>query len=121
MMRLENNKGITLVALIVTIVVMLILAGMSLSIVLDDDTGVVKKAQEVVDKTKVAEEKEKIEMTWTGLYIEKTTITLEDLLEELGDDWSTDETDINIESGVIISPTKNKFSVDEDGKVNVVE
>lgn len=119
MMRLENNKGITLVALIVTIVVMLILAGMSLSIVLDDDTGVVKKAQEVVDKTKVAEEKEKIEMAWAGLYIEKTTITLEDLLEELGDDWSTDETDT--ENKIIISPTKNKFSVDEHGKVNVVE
>lgn len=41
---LKNNKGITLVALVVTIVILLILAGVSLNLVLGDN-GIVRKAQ----------------------------------------------------------------------------
>ena len=40
---LKNNKGITLVALVVTIVILLILAGVSLNLVLGDN-GLVRKA-----------------------------------------------------------------------------
>ena len=49
---MKNNKGITLVALVVTIVVLLILAGVSINLVLGDN-GIVKKAQDA--KTKSAE------------------------------------------------------------------
>ena len=48
----KNKKGITLVALVVTMVVLLILAGLSINLVLGDN-GIVKKAQEA--KTKSAE------------------------------------------------------------------
>ena len=41
---LKNNKGITLVALVVTIIVLIILAGVSISLVLGQD-GVVQKAK----------------------------------------------------------------------------
>ena len=47
---LKNKNGITLVALVVTIVVLLILAGISISIVLGDN-GIVKKAQDARNKT----------------------------------------------------------------------
>ena len=49
---MKNNKGITLVALVVTIVVLLILAGVSINLVLGNN-GIVKKAQDA--KTKSAE------------------------------------------------------------------
>ena len=49
---MKKNKGITLVALVVTIVVLLILAGVSINLVLGDN-GIVKKAQDA--KTKSAE------------------------------------------------------------------
>ena len=49
---LKKQKGITLVALVVTIVVLLILAGVSINLVLGDN-GIVKKAQGA--KTKSAE------------------------------------------------------------------
>ena len=49
---MKNNKGITLVALVVTIVVLLILATVSINLVLGDN-GIVKKAQDA--KTKSAE------------------------------------------------------------------
>ena len=49
---MKNNKGITLVALVVTIVVLLILAGVSINLVLGNN-GIIAKAQEA--KTKQAE------------------------------------------------------------------
>ena len=46
----KNEKGITLVALVVTIVVLIILAGITLSLVLGQN-GIVNKAKEARDKT----------------------------------------------------------------------
>ena len=51
-----TNKGITLVALIITIIVLLILAGVSLSFVFNG--GILDKAQQAVDEYKNASEKE---------------------------------------------------------------
>ena len=51
----KSKKGITLVALVVTIVVLLILAGVSINLVLGDN-GIISKAQEA--KTKSAEASE---------------------------------------------------------------
>ena len=47
-MNLKSDKAITLVALIITIIILLILAGVSLSIVLGDN-GLINKAQKSVD------------------------------------------------------------------------
>ena len=46
----KGNEGITLVALVVTIVVLLILAGISLNLVLGEN-GIITRAQEARDKT----------------------------------------------------------------------
>ena len=59
-MKTKEMKGITLVALVVTIVVLLILAGVSINTVLGDD-GIIKKANEETEKTAAAQEKEMIE------------------------------------------------------------
>jgi hypothetical protein len=53
--NMKNNKGITLVALVVTIVVLLILAGVSINLVLGDN-GIITKAKEA--ETKSAEARE---------------------------------------------------------------
>ena len=47
---MKNNKGITLVALVVTIVVLLILAGVSINLVLGDN-GIIAKAKEAQRKS----------------------------------------------------------------------
>ena len=47
---MKGNEGITLVALVVTIVVLLILAGISLNLVLGEN-GIISRAQEARDKT----------------------------------------------------------------------
>lgn len=65
----KKEKGITLVALVVTIVVLLILAGVSLSLVLGNQ-GIVTKANEgKVNYTNAAEEEKQI-LTNAELFID---------------------------------------------------
>ena len=52
---MKNNKGITLVALVVTIVVLLILAGVSINLVLGNN-GIIAKAKEAETKSAEASE-----------------------------------------------------------------
>ena len=53
----QYNEGITLVALVVTIIVLIILAGVTLNIVLDEN-GIIRKAMEAAEKTKEEQLKE---------------------------------------------------------------
>ncbi len=53
----KRSKGITLISLAITIAVLIILAGVSVSAILGDD-GIIKRAQESADLTKKSESKE---------------------------------------------------------------
>ena len=57
---IKSSRGITLIALIITIIVLLILAGVSISMVVGEN-GVLNRAQDASQKTKFASEKEAIE------------------------------------------------------------
>ena len=54
----RNNNGITLIALVITIIVLVILAGVSISLVLDEN-GIAKKAKEASENMQIAQEEEK--------------------------------------------------------------
>ena len=56
-MNLKSNKAITLIALIITIIILLILAGVSLSMILGEN-GLINKAQSSVDKYQGSSENE---------------------------------------------------------------
>ena len=58
---INKNKGITLVALIITIIVLLILAGVTLSMVMGD-SGLFNKANNASEQTKISNAKEIIRM-----------------------------------------------------------
>ena len=62
MNKLKNKKGITLIALVVTVVVLIILAGVSINAVLGDN-GIIKKANQAASVTKEAEVKEAINLS----------------------------------------------------------
>ncbi len=53
----KQNGGITLIALVVTIVVLLILAGITITMVLGED-GILSQAKQAAEKTKEAEEQQ---------------------------------------------------------------
>ena len=58
---MRNQKGITLVALVITIIVLLILAGVSISLVLGNN-GVLTQASNAVDTNEKATVKQNVEM-----------------------------------------------------------
>ena len=62
---MKNQKGITLVALVITIIVLLILAGVSISLVLGQN-GVLTQAKNAAKTTTLAEAKQAIEQAISG-------------------------------------------------------
>ncbi len=64
-----KNKGITLIALVVTIVVLLILAGITISLVFSEN-GIIAKAKEAAEKTNQAAINEQEQMNGLGTTIE---------------------------------------------------
>lgn len=56
----QKNNGITLIALVITIIVLLILAGVSIA-TLTGDNGILTKASEASKQTEIAEVKEKVQ------------------------------------------------------------
>ena len=58
----KKESGITIIALIVTIVVLLILAGVSISLIIKRN-GIISKAEVAKQETEIADEKEKINLS----------------------------------------------------------
>ena len=91
--RLNKNSeiGITLVALIITIIVLLIMAGITFTQVLGDN-GILERAKKAGEEEQKASTKEKIELAIQTLTIKhvgnSNEITAEELQAELGEDYS---------------------------------
>ena len=83
MKHMKNNKGITLIALVVTIIVLLILAGVSIAM-LTGDNGILNRGQEASYQNAVADAKDQIAMkvaecvtNWNAkTYAGSTTVTI---------------------------------------------
>ena len=80
-MKTKEMKGITLVALVITIVVLLILAGVSINTVLGDD-GIIKKAKETAEATKRASAEEEMNRLVLEYQLASNDETLESFLQE---------------------------------------
>ena len=57
----KNIRGITLIALVITIIVLLILAGVTIA-ALSGDNGILQRATEAKEKTEIGQEKEVVEL-----------------------------------------------------------
>ena len=80
-MKTKEIKGITLVALVITIVVLLILAGVSINTVLGDD-GIIKKAKEAAETTRRASAEEEMNRLVLEYQLASNDETLESFLQE---------------------------------------
>ena len=80
-MQTKEMKGITLIALVITIVVLMILAGVSINTVLGDD-GIIKKAKEAAETTKRASAEEEMNRLVLEYQLAKNDETLESFLQE---------------------------------------
>ena len=76
----QDNKGITLITLVITVVVLTILAGVSINTVVGDD-GIIAKAKESANLTKETTIKESIEKLVLEYKLAEKGETLEDFLK----------------------------------------
>ena len=77
--KFKRNKGITLIALVVTIIVLLILVGISISM-LTGQNGILNRASEAKDKTGISQEEESVKLSISDALTQGLdSITTEDL------------------------------------------
>ena len=81
MKKLKNTKGITLIALVVTIIVLIILAGISISLVLGNN-GIVTKAKQGRKETERASAIEQAKMDIMAWVTDKTSKNEESTLND---------------------------------------
>ena len=121
-LKIKQEEGITLIALVVTIVVLLILAGVSISLVLNNN-GVISKAKDAKYSTEKGQAQDEVNLAINYLQIEDATSTLtrEDKRKILEDELRKISADSSVSIsglGYKITHKKYDFFVDEDLKIS---
>ena len=112
--EVKSNKGITLIALIITIIVLLILAGVSIAM-LTGENGILKRANEAVDITKYKTAEEKVNLAIIGAMADDGQITVAELKRELGYQSGSVTGDA---FPVQVQMDGYTFTVDAEGNIN---
>ena len=132
--KLKQNSAITLIALVVTIVVLLILSGISISAVLGKN-GILDKAKEAKYLTKLREYEERVTLIVASEKTLKVTENKEEKLINLvynkldEQEWVgmlfVKEQDDELEENEIKVITTDNFriiaQIDDDGKITFIE
>ena len=84
----KKEKGITLIALVITIIILLILAGVTIS-TLTGNNGLIEKAKESKTKAEIAKVKEEIQTDILGKEVENKGNISEDNLKEILERYGT--------------------------------
>ena len=123
--KLKNNNGITLIALVVTIVVLLILAGVSISM-LTGENGIITQAQQSKLQTEIGKEKEYITLSVSTIRGDKiargdtTEITSGELQIEMNK--YTDEATVTGSGTLTVTYESGRiYEVDQDGNITEKE
>ena len=115
-MKILENQGITLIVLIITIIILLVLAGITIE-ALTGDNSLIKQTEEAKENAEIANEKELIE-TATIQTMGKDkygNVTVEGLQSELEDEATVEK--IRKKIVVTINDSKRTYYVDNNGNV----
>ena len=117
---LKRNKGITLIALVITVIVLIILAGVAISM-LSGDNGLLTKAAEAREKTEQAAYEENLSLAITQYYMDNNR---EETLEEfLQDENKSGLENVKIYSddaeNVIGTYNDKVFYIDENNNIEI--
>ena len=116
-LNLKERNGITLIALVITVIVLLILAGVTIA-TLTGDNGILGKANDAKTQTEQAKEDENLKIAIAGSYGTDGKLNLKDLKDNLtnqGIDYDKNNTGFPLE--VIVNGEKKK--IDANGNVTV--
>ena len=115
--KTKEAKGITLIALVITIIVLLILAGVTIA-TLTGDNGILTKAGDAKTQTEQAKEDENLKIAIAGSYGTDGKLNLKDLkdnLENQGINYDKNNTGFPLE--VTVNGEKKKI----DANGNIIE
>lgn len=113
---IKDYKGISLVALVITIIVLLILAGITISFTVGSN-GILTKAKNAKEQTNIAQAKESVELIIASLQTEnegKATILS---LKE----YAQTDSDITIDTNKIIYKGEYEFTIDNNLKITDIK
>ena len=116
-MKRSKQKGITLIALVITIIVLLILAGVSIA-TLTGQNGILTQANNAKENSEISEEKEAVSLAYTGVIAEKKgegTVTANDLNIQFG----LNGTDATATGSINVKFNKSEriYKIDSQGKI----
>lgn len=120
-LRNKRNNGITLIALVITIIVMLILAAISITM-LTGDNSLLKRAVEAKEKTEVGQEKENISLAYNSALIDKiqkdnNTVTVDELDKAIKSYDVRASVTSEREKFIVTFSNGHKYSIYNNGKV----
>ena len=121
--RKKAERGITLIALVITIIVLLILAGVTIA-TLTGDNGILTKAGDAKTSTEIGDEKEKVELSAVGALAKDNggEIKREYLNDELTSYIGTEGTDYTLSETapfvVKYLDSGRSYVIDENGNVS---
>ena len=118
-MKEKSIKGITLVALVITIVILLILAGISIQAI--TNTGLFANAKRAAEESKYANAEEKVKMAVMASYDENGKLSNELLKENLNKIEGLSEKIVQIKYDLKIIVNDYIFKIEEDGKVTKID
>lgn len=117
----KKNNGITLIALVITIIVLLILAGVSIA-TLTGNNGLLTKANEAKSANDAGAEKEQIELAYNAARIKALTkedgiVTATNLNDELIANGVTGASVTGSGTIDVTMPSGNVYTIDNNGEI----
>ena len=124
-MKRKSDKGITLLALVITIIVLLILAGITISAITGNN-GIIGNAGKAKEEAEIANEKEIVEKATVqamgnNKYGNIEEDELQKQLNKESGEGKTEATDIGDEFEVVFVDSNRYYIVDKDGNVKEVQ
>ncbi|MFR8233378.1 MAG: type II secretion system protein [Clostridia bacterium] len=125
MKQISEKRGITLISLVITIIVLLILAGVSIAM-LTGDNGILTQAKEAKEANIAGTEKEQIKLAMQSLKMKKqadnvsTIVTADELQNQLIADGAKNVTVEAGENGSLVvkyADSKNQYTVNQNGEI----
>lgn len=112
-----RNRGITLIALVITIIILLILAAVTIA-ALSGENGILSNASKAKQETEVASEKEQISLAYLGAIAEKNgdgDITSGDMNSQFSSNGTKAQASGNI--NVEFTESKRWYKISTDGSI----
>lgn len=118
----KENEGITLIALVITIIVLLILAGITIA-TLTGDNGILTKTNEAKEQTEIGKEKEIVKLATTAVITTNDAIDKDSLQSELNKtagDKKTEVYNYNQKLQVYFTDSKRYYEIDKNFNIELI-